>query len=110
FLLPLVSPRSASIFDFLADPIFLADEPLQLENTLAELYEGLAERFSRSIDGGVIALSPDELFLDAEKLRMELDRFKRIELRALGRDAAATDEAIAVESSLEANTPLFLFP
>src|SRR5690606_2088813 len=110
FLLPLVTPRAASVFDFLDDPIFLADEPIQLESTLAELYDGLAERYSRSIDGGVIALPPDELFLDAERLRGELENFERIELRALGRDAAAADEAIVVESSFEVNTPLFLFP
>lgn len=110
FLLPLVSPRNADIFDLLDDPILLADEPLQLENTLAELYDDLAERYSASVAGGVIALSPEELFLDAETLRGNLDKFKRIELRALGRDAAVTDEAIAIESSLEANTPLFLFP
>ena len=110
FLLPLVSPRKASVFDLLQDPIFVADEPAQIERTLAEFYDDLAARYEASTAGGVIALPPDELFLDAEMLRAALDKFGRIELRALGLDAAATDESVAIESSLEANTPLFLFP
>jgi transcription-repair coupling factor (superfamily II helicase) len=109
WLYPLLHPRSASVFDYLKDCVLVIDEPVEVEQTLAEFYDALAARFLAVQSAGELGLPPDELFLTAEELRENLGKFPRLELRALGRAAAATDEEIALSGSLE-KKPLFLFP
>lgn len=92
FLIPLVKPRNSDIFDFLKDCILVVDEPGIVENKLAEFYEHLENRFAEINEHDEIGLEPDELFLSVEQLRENLNKQKRIVLRALGRTAAATDE------------------
>ena len=117
FLLPLSKPRTASIFDYLKDCILVVDEPTIVENTLAEFYKHLDERFAEINGHDEIGLAPDELFLPVGKLRENLNQQKRIELRALGKTAANTDEQFQLiesfensESPNEGRKPLFLFP
>ncbi|MGD9564214.1 MAG: transcription-repair coupling factor [Pyrinomonadaceae bacterium] len=92
FLLPLVRPLNGSIFDFLDDRIVVVDEPAAIEQTLTKFYTDLERSFEAVTESGDIGLRPDELFLEAEKLRKSLDSRPMIELRSLGRTAAATDE------------------
>ncbi len=92
FLLPLSKPRNSSIFDYLKDCVFVVDEPVIVENTLAEFYEHLENRFTEINEYDEIGLAPDELFLSVEELRENLNKQKRVELRALGKTAAQTDE------------------
>ena len=92
FLIPLVKPRTASIFDYLQDCIFVIDEPTIVEQTLADFYEHLEECFALLNEHDEIGLAPNELFLSVEELREKLADQKRIELRALGKTAAVTDE------------------
>ncbi|MGI8555248.1 MAG: transcription-repair coupling factor [Pyrinomonadaceae bacterium] len=92
FLLPLVHPRNSSVFDFLKDAIFVVDEPTLVEQTLSNFYETIEKRFAEIKEADDIGLEPRELFLDGETLREKLETKPRIELRALGRTAAQTDE------------------
>ncbi len=46
FLIPLSKPRNSSIFDYLKDCILVVDEPTIVENSLAEFYEHLDDRFA----------------------------------------------------------------
>ncbi len=101
FLFPLVNSREASVFDFLDDYVFVFDEPSIIEQTLSTFYENLDVRFAETSDAGEIGLEPNELFLSGEDLRGKLEAKQRIELRALGKMAAQTDE----QFSLEAETP-----
>jgi len=110
FLIPIVHARSATVFDFLKEPLFIIDEPQHIESKLKELYDDLNRRFAHLSETGEIGLSPSDLFIDAEQLRDLLNETTRIELRALGREAAVSDEEIAGEASLDSNAPLFLFP
>ena len=117
FLIPLVKPRDSSIFDFLKDCVFVVDEPTIVENTLAEFYEHLEQRFAEISEHDEIGLAPDELFLSVDELRENLNRQKRIELRALGKTAAQTDESFqfsdetaSAESINKGQKTLFLFP
>ena len=96
FLIPLSKPRDSSIFDYLKDFIFVIDEPGIVENTLAEFYEHLESRFAEIDEHDEIGLNPEELFLSVGELRENLSKAKRIELRALGRIAAATDEQFQI--------------
>ena len=117
FLIPLVKPRNSSVFDFLKDCVFVIDEPTIVENTLAEFYEHLEQRFAEISEHDEIGLAPDELFLSVDELRENLNRQKRIELRALGKTAAQTDESFQfgdetaiAEFKNKSRKPLFLFP
>lgn len=112
FMIPLVKPRESSIFDFLKDCIFIIDEPTQIEQTLTNFYETLEKRYTEITEAGEIGLAPDELFLDGVNLRENLEKKSRVELRALGKTAAATDEQFQISDSkfqTEDQKPLFLF-
>lgn len=112
FMIPLVKPRTSSIFDFLKDVIFIIDEPTQIEHTLVNFYESLEKHYAEIIEAGEIGLAPDELFLKGETLRENLEKKSRIELRALGKIAASTDEQFQISDSkfrIEDLKPLFLF-
>ncbi len=108
FLLPLSKPRTSSIFDYLKDCVFVVEEPGIVENTLAEFYEHLAARFAEIDEHDEIGLAPDELFLSVEELRESLNKQKRIELRALGKTAAATDEQFQFEQDSAFENPELL--
>ena len=92
FLFPIVQPREASVFDFLGDCVFVIDEPALIEQTLTNFYENLEKRYAEITELGEIGLAPNELFLSGETLREKFDQKQRLELRALGRTAAQTDE------------------
>lgn len=108
FVMPLVKPLDATVFDYVDDAVFVVDEPAIVENTLAALYDNLRRRYSSLVETGEIGLEPRELFLEAEQIRDRLSRIRRIELRALGKTAAATDEDFALADSpmIETNLPV----
>ena len=127
YLIPLTRPLASSAFDYFKDAVLVIDEPVEIEKRAADLYRYLADRFSLADDSGELALPPEKLFLTAEELRARFEAATRIDLRLLGRDAAATDEQFTIASgdvatadstaissftSLESRrpTPLFLFP
>ncbi len=114
FTIALVNPRSSSVFDYLQDAIFVVDEPTLVEQTLTAFYETVERRYSEISEADDIGLEPSELFLDGVTLREKLAGKQRVELRALGKTAAQTDEqfAFSVEndsSKTNASKPLFLF-
>ncbi len=128
YLIPLTRPLTSSAFDYFKDAIVVIDEPVDIEKRASDLYRYLADRFSLADDSGELALPPEKLFLTAEELRSRFEATTRIELRLLGRDAAATDEQFSsvnsqigsAEGTAAAGiltglaspqlTPLFLFP
>lgn len=127
YLIPLTRPLTSSAFDYFKDAVMVIDEPIEIEKRAADLYRYLADRFSLADDSGELALPPEKLFLTAEELRARFEAATRIELRLLGRDAAATDEQFSVASGPLASpdssplaffaslasqrlAPLFLFP
>ena len=99
FLLPLSRPLNGSVFDYLKEHIFVVDEPVAVEQTLTSLYSNLERSYSVITEVGDVGLAPNELFLDPERLRVHLDASRLIELRSLGRTAAATDEEFSVPVS-----------
>jgi transcription-repair coupling factor (superfamily II helicase) len=99
YLIPLTRPLTSSAFDYLADAILVIDEPVEIEKRATDLYRYLADRFAQADDAGELALPPDKLFLTVEELRARFDGATRIELRLLGRDAAATDEQFTGSAS-----------
>jgi transcription-repair coupling factor (superfamily II helicase) len=112
FLLPLTRPLNSSAFDYFKDATLIIDEPVDIEKRASEFYRYLADRFSEADEAGELSLAPEELFLTIDELRTRLDALSRIELRLLGREAAATDEQFHIEGvTIEngATEKLFLF-
>jgi transcription-repair coupling factor (superfamily II helicase) len=132
FLIGLTKPPGATVFDYLKDSVFVIDEPHLIEQTISTFYENTQEHFRQTLEADDIALEPNELFVGAGELREKLGPARRVELRALGRTAAKTDEefgfgAISPNRSVppadtggtasssrlrssESPSPLFLFP
>lgn len=105
FLLPLVRPLTATIFDHIDDHILVIDEPTTVEGSLQELYAHLARSREGVIESGDLGLEIDELFVMPAELRDLLDKRRLIEMRSLGRAASATDEQFD-----GSDASLFLFP
>jgi transcription-repair coupling factor (superfamily II helicase) len=128
FLFPLVNPRESSVFDFLENYVLIFDEPSIIEQSLSAFYEKLDNRFVEITEAGEIGLEPQELFLSSEELRGKFSAQQRVELRALGRTAAKTDEEFSFDAQTrrradaengnrqsaignpQSSVPLFLFP
>ena len=97
FLLPLVKPFKSSVFDYLDDTIFVIDEPTTVESVVGKFYDDVERHSAALVEAGDVGLRPDELFLDAADLREKLGTRRLVELRALGKTAAATDEQLQHE-------------
>ncbi|MFN2414292.1 MAG: transcription-repair coupling factor, partial [Pyrinomonadaceae bacterium] len=119
WLIPLVLPTPATAFDYLRDTVLVVDEPAGIEAYLGGVYETLAARHAEMDAADEISLRPEELYLTAAELRARVSAAQRVELRALGRTAAVTDERFAGEGEAPAveigrarakTAPLFLFP
>jgi len=119
WLISIARERSASIFDYLKDTVLVIDEPIAVENFLAEAFQTLDQRYAETDAADDLGLRRDELYLTAEELRAEIEAMQRIEVRALGRTAAKIDQEIALDAEHPSisigkerpkRQPLFLFP
>ena len=108
FLIPLTKPLGSTVFDHLSDCVFVIDEPAAVEHTLTGFYEHVSNNFDAITESGEVGLEPKDLFLTPEELRTGLETALSVELRALGRTAAGTDEEFSVSGSTRSN-PIFLF-
>ncbi|HKQ04571.1 MAG TPA: transcription-repair coupling factor [Blastocatellia bacterium] len=98
YLLPLTRPMTSSVFDYIKDAVLVIDEPAEIDKRASELLGYLDERFAQADDAGELALEPAKLFLTGEELRARFDQATRIEMRLLGRAAAATDERFRIDA------------
>ncbi|HKP73418.1 MAG TPA: transcription-repair coupling factor, partial [Pyrinomonadaceae bacterium] len=121
WLVSLVHSTPASAFDYLTgETVLVVDEPAGVESFLGNTYETLSTRFAETEGADEIGLRPEELYLTAEELRARIGSTPRVELRALGRSAALTDERFAGEAEAAtgvqvgraraSHAPMFLFP
>ena len=119
WLISLVRDTRASAFDYLQDAVLVVDEPGGIEQHLGSFYETLAARYDENEHADEIGLRPDELYLTAKELHARIEKARRVELRVLGRAAAATDERFVGEAAApvaqigrarSTPAPLFLFP
>jgi transcription-repair coupling factor (superfamily II helicase) len=119
WLISIVRERNASIFDYLDKAVLVIDEPVAVENFLVDAFQTLAQRYAENDAADDLGLRPDELYLNADELRSEIDRRQRLEVRALGRTATKIDQEIALDAEQPKisvgkerakRKPLFLFP
>ncbi len=119
WLISLVEERQSSVFEYLRDAVLVVDEPAGVESYLGGVYETLAAHYAQTEEADELGLRPEELYLTPEELREKLAQTKRVELRTLGRAAAAVDETVALDAehpeivlgrARGGGRPLFLFP
>jgi transcription-repair coupling factor (superfamily II helicase) len=119
WLISLGRENHATTFDYLKDAVLIIDEPVAVENYLSGAFQTLDQRYAETDAADDLGLRPEELYLTAEELRSRIDSKQRVELRALGRTVAATDQELALEAEgpkISAGKergrkrPLFLFP
>jgi transcription-repair coupling factor (superfamily II helicase) len=119
WLISLVVKSDATAFDYLRDTVLVVDEPAGVEQHLGNSLETVAARYAENDAAGEIGLNPEEIYLTPEELRGGLGGAARVEFRALGRAAAATDErfvgeaeqpAVQIGRARKTAQPLFLFP
>lgn len=113
YLIPLIRPLEASLFDYFRGALLILDEPAELEKWAADFYSRVAERAREADESGALAMPPETLFLTPQELRSQLESFDRVELRLLGRGAALTDQSFKIESlALQGRQKpsMFLFP
>ncbi len=119
WLIALTTNSNASVFDHLKDVVIVVDEPSAIESYLSEFYERLNDRFNEIDQADDIALTPEELFLNAIELRELIEKRQRIELRTLGRVASETDLNLQLDAEAPQiqlgrtrgpRVPAFLFP
>jgi transcription-repair coupling factor (superfamily II helicase) len=119
WLIPITTDCNATVFDHLGDAVLIVEEPSGIESYLSEFYERLTDRFREIDQADDLALSPEELFLSDEDLQRLIETRQRIELRTLGRAAAETDMALALDAeqpkvqlgrTRDARRPSFVFP
>jgi transcription-repair coupling factor (superfamily II helicase) len=97
WLMPLLHSSQSSVLDHLADAVLVIDEPSNVESNIAALWQRLEERFEETRAADEPALRPDDLFLKPDELRAALAERTRLELRTLGKSAAAVDERLTLE-------------
>ncbi|HSV32736.1 MAG TPA: transcription-repair coupling factor [Pyrinomonadaceae bacterium] len=119
WLISIIREDSASIFDYLKDAVLVIDEPVAVEDFLANALQTLEERYAEIDGADDLGVRPEELYLTASELRGQIDARQRVEMRALGRTAARIDQEIALDAEhpkisvgkeRAKRRPLFLFP
>ncbi|MGQ0760391.1 MAG: transcription-repair coupling factor [Acidobacteriota bacterium] len=119
WLISLGRENHATTFDYLKEAVLVIDEPVAVENYLSGAFQTLEQRYAETDAADDLGLRPEELYLTAEELRSRIDAKQRVELRALGRTVAATDQELALEAEAPEisvgkergrKRPLFLFP
>lgn len=126
YLLPLVKPLTASVFDYLRAAVLVVDEPSETEKQVKSILDELQLNYQRAEDADDLALVPEKLFLTPDELRDKIARLQRVELRLLGSAALNFEEELSTEELAaqmvlseaaptaftreRSTTPLFLFP
>lgn len=111
FLMPLARPLTGTTFELLQDAVFVIDEPSVLEESARSFFEEIERKYVQLTEHGQVGLPPASLYLEPEELRQSFQRSSRLDLRALGRTAAATDEQFSLGTSetIAERPNLFLF-
>ncbi len=119
WLMPILRERNSSVFDYVKDAVLVIDDPSGVDSFLGDIYQSLADRFQEADSADDLALAPEELYFTAEELRAQIDQRQRLELRTLGRGAAAVDQELQLDAEApkvqlgrvrSRRRPLFLFP
>ncbi len=82
FLVPLVTPLSGTVFDLVADPLVIVEEPHAVFAELDHLAQRLAAEYAEA--GTHALIRPEQLYLDREDLEARLAGTRLVYLEELG--------------------------
>jgi transcription-repair coupling factor (superfamily II helicase) len=96
FLLPLVKPRPATVADFLADALWILEEPTALVAEARSLRELLTAQYEAAHDASHPALEPDHFILGEDEQHLLLSRRPRVELYSIGPTRLDAEEGVKI--------------
>src|SRR5207247_3158062 len=66
YLISIVQPMEATLFDYAEPAVLILDEPEVLEETYGKFFSALEQRFQQTTNAGGVALPPEEMFLSPQ--------------------------------------------
>ena len=89
YLMPIVQPMESTLLDYADPAVLILDEPEVLAEAHQKFFGVLEQRFEQTQKAGGTALSPNEIFVSPEDLRVVAEKHKRVNLEELGATGAA---------------------
>src|SRR2546427_7682418 len=84
YLVSIVQPMEATLFDYAEPAVLILDEPEVLQETYEKFLAALAQRFQQTTNAGGVALPPHEIFLSPQGFPARASTEHRGHLRELG--------------------------
>jgi len=84
YLISIVQPMEATLFDYAEAAVLVLDEPEVLRETYEKFFSALEQRFQQTANAGGVALPPREIFLSPEDFLVRASAERRVQLEELG--------------------------
>src|SRR5437867_1788584 len=84
YLVSIVQPMEATLFDYAEPAVLILDEPEVLEETYEKFFAALEQRFQQTTNAGGVALPPQEIFLSPQDFLARASTERRVHLEELG--------------------------
>src|SRR5881397_492099 len=84
YLISLVQPMEATLFDYAEAAVLILDEPEVLRETYEKFFFALEQRFQQTANAGGVVLPPREIFLSPEDFQARASPERRVQLEELG--------------------------
>src|SRR5256885_448903 len=84
YLVSIVQPMEATLFDYAEPAVLILDEPEVLRETYEKFFAALEQRFQQTTNAGGVALPPEEIFLSPQGVLARASAKRRVHLEELG--------------------------
>src|SRR5207247_7821468 len=83
YLISIVQPMEATLFDYAEAAVLILDEPEVLRETYEKFFSALEQRFQQTANAGGVALPPREIFLSPEDFLVRASAARRVAIEDL---------------------------
>jgi transcription-repair coupling factor (superfamily II helicase) len=84
YLMPIVQPMEAALFDYAESAVLVLEEPELLQDASEKFFAALEQRYEQTASGGGVALPPQDIFISPEVFGSRVSMHKRVNLEELG--------------------------
>lgn len=84
FVMPLVQPLEATLFDYADPAVLIFDEPELLTEAHTKFFDALQQRYEQTANAGGVVLAPNDIFVSPDELHAIATRHHRVSLEELG--------------------------